>query len=58
MLIDAPDRLLDHPRQGELLDRFGSREIRHLHIGDYEMRYEIDEDIISIIRIWHHREDR
>ena len=58
MLIDAPDRLLDHPRLGALLDRYGSREIRHLHIGGYDMRYELDGEVISIIRIWHSREDR
>lgn len=58
MLIDAPDKLLDHPRLGERLDRYGGREIRHLHVGDYDMRYAFDGEVISIIRIWHDREDR
>jgi len=58
MLIDAPDRLLDHPRLGERAPRYLDREVRRLLVGDYVMHYEITQETISIIRVWHMREDR
>lgn len=57
-LLDAPLKLLDHPRLGERLHSHGDREIRHLRVGDYELRYEIDGELILIVRVWHSREDR
>ena len=54
----AAERLLNHPRIGEKLDEFIPREVRHIFIGDYEMRYEVSESTIYILRLWHTREDR
>jgi plasmid stabilization system protein ParE len=47
-----------HPRIGEKLDQYEPREVRRLLIGAYEMRYEIREDAIIILRVWHTREER
>ena len=44
-LSRAPDRLLDYPRIGEKLDA-------------YELRYEIADATIFILRLWHCREER
>lgn len=57
-LIAAPKRLQEFPRIGEQLDEFKPREVRRILVGDYEMRYEIREADIYILRIWHTREDR
>jgi len=57
-LSAAPDRLLDKARIGEKLDEFDPREVRRIIVGQYEMRYEIQESIIVVLRIWHTREDR
>jgi plasmid stabilization system protein ParE len=54
----APNRLLDQERIGEKLEEFDPREVRRIIIGRYEMRYEIQESIIIVLRIWHTREDR
>ena len=57
-LTAAPSRLLDHPRLWTTLDEFQPREVRRLLIGDYEMRYEIQNQSIYILRFWHSREER
>ena len=57
-LSAAPDRLLDQARIGEKLDEFDPREVRRIVVGRYEMRYEIQESNIIVLRIWHTREDR
>jgi plasmid stabilization system protein ParE len=57
-LTAAPRRLLEQPRIGERLDEFKPREIRRILVGKYEMRYEIRESVIYILRLWHTREDR
>jgi plasmid stabilization system protein ParE len=57
-LTAAPTRLLDHPRLGEKLEEFEPREVRRLLVGHYEMRYEISESTIYVLRLWHTREDR
>lgn len=57
-LSSAPDRLLEQTRIGEKLDEFDPREVRRIIVGRYEMRYEIQEAIIIVLRIWHTREDR
>ena len=54
----APNRLLDQERIGEKLEEFDPREVRRIIIGRYEMRYEIQESLIIVLRIWHTREDR
>ncbi|MEW6363636.1 MAG: type II toxin-antitoxin system RelE/ParE family toxin [Acidobacteriota bacterium] len=58
VLAAAPKRLLEHPRMGERLEEFEPREVRRILVGHYEMRYEIQESTIYILRIWHTRENR
>jgi plasmid stabilization system protein ParE len=57
-LTAAPTRLLEHPRIGEKLEEFEPREIRRILVGHYEMRYEIHETTIYVLRLWHTREER
>jgi plasmid stabilization system protein ParE len=57
-LTAAPARLKEHPHIGEKLDEFEPREVRRILVGHYEMRYEIQETKIYVLRIWHTREDR
>jgi plasmid stabilization system protein ParE len=57
-LTAAPARLIEHPRIGERLEEFEPREVRRLLVGNYEMRYEIQESTIYVLRLWHTREDR
>jgi plasmid stabilization system protein ParE len=54
----AARQLREHPRNGEQLEEFAPREVRRLIVGQYEMRYEIAEDEIFILRIWHGNEER
>ncbi|MDF2397801.1 type II toxin-antitoxin system RelE/ParE family toxin [Pseudomonas sp. 3MA1] len=57
-LVRAPDALLSNPRLGEQLEEFKPRDVRRLLVGHYEVRYEIQGMALSILRIWHVREDR
>ncbi len=57
-LTAAPTNLLTNPRIGEKLDEFEPREVRRILVGHYEMRYEIQESTIFLLRIWHTREER
>jgi plasmid stabilization system protein ParE len=57
-LAAAPASLLVNPRIGEKLEEFEPREVRRILVGKYEMRYEIQESMIYILRLWHTREDR
>lgn len=58
MLTTAPKTLLMNPRIGEQLHEFESREVRRMIVSQYEMRYEIQESTIYILRLWHTREHR
>lgn len=57
-LVNASLRLLEQPRLGERLSEFESREIRRILVGQYEIRYEIHQAEVYILRIWHTREQR
>ena len=57
-LTAAPAKLLAQPRIGEKLEEFEPREVRRILVGRYEMRYEIQQSTIYILRLWHTREDR
>ena len=57
-LTAAPTSLLANPRIGERLEEFESREVRRILVGHYEVRYEIQGSIISVLRLWHMREER
>jgi plasmid stabilization system protein ParE len=57
-LTAVASRLLDQPRIGEKLEQFEPREVRRVLVGKYEMRYEIRQSSIFILRVWHTREKR
>ncbi|MFK0573137.1 type II toxin-antitoxin system RelE/ParE family toxin [Endozoicomonas sp.] len=57
-LTTCPASLRSNPRIGERLEAFEPREVRKILIGQYEMRYEIQNSIIYILRLWHTRENR
>ena len=57
-LAAAPHRLLDHPRLGERLDEFAPGEVRRIIVGPYELRYEVREGTIYVVRLWHTKEKR
>lgn len=57
-LTKAPTVLLANPRIGEQLFQFEPREVRRILVKEYEIRYEIQNSIIYVLRLWHTREDR
>ncbi len=57
-LTNTSTRLLEQPYIGEKLEEFEPREVRRILIGRYEMRYEIQDSTIYVLRLWHTREDR
>ena len=57
-LVKAPDTLMTNPRIGEQLFQFAPSEVRRILVGNYEMRYEIADDTIYIMRLWYTRERR
>jgi plasmid stabilization system protein ParE len=57
-LTNAPEKLLFQPRIGERLEEFDPREVRRILVGHYEMRYEIQNSTIYVLRLWHTREER
>ena len=57
-LTQAPTILLTNPRIGEQLFQFEPREVRRILVGQYEIRYEILNQMIYVLRLWHTREDR
>jgi plasmid stabilization system protein ParE len=54
----AARQLREHPRSGELLEEFAPREVRRWVVGTHEMPYEISEQSIFILRLWHGHQDR
>ncbi|MDR2092840.1 MAG: type II toxin-antitoxin system RelE/ParE family toxin [Azoarcus sp.] len=58
MLAKAPAILSDNPRIGEQLPQFEPREVRRILVGKYEIRYEIRDSVIYVLRLWHTWEDR
>lgn len=57
-LLVAPLRLLDYPRAGERIERTGDIELRRIYVENYEMQYEVLQEVIRIARIFHMREER
>lgn len=57
-LSAAPKALLANPRIGERLEEFAPRDVRRLLVGRYEIRYEIRDSTLYVLRLWHTREDR
>ena len=58
VITAAVDRLQDNPRLGLRLEEFNPDEVRRIIVGQYEIRYAIDEDTIYIVRLWSTREER
>ena len=58
MLTTTPIKLLTNPRIGERIEEFNPREVRRILVGQYEMRYEIQQSTIYLLRLWHTREER
>ena len=57
-LVAAAEHLPQHPRIGRRLEQFRGREVRRTLVGEYELRYEIRDEAIIILRLWHTRERR
>jgi plasmid stabilization system protein ParE len=57
-LVAGPDILMHQPRIGTPLTEFSPRDVRYLLVGGYEVRYEIMQNSIWVLRLWHTREDR
>jgi plasmid stabilization system protein ParE len=58
LLRASVDGLRRFPRLGPPLAGFPGREVRRLFIACYEIRYEIRDNVIFILNLWHQREDR
>ncbi|MGK0265932.1 MAG: plasmid stabilization system protein ParE [Maricaulis sp.] len=57
-IVRSEARLRALPRIGTRLDGFDGRDVRRLVIGWYQLRYELAEDRIIILRVLHSREVR
>jgi plasmid stabilization system protein ParE len=57
-LTAATAGLVANPRIGEKLNEFEPGEVRRILVGHYEMRYEIVDSTIFVLRLWHTREER
>ncbi|MEQ1518289.1 MAG: type II toxin-antitoxin system RelE/ParE family toxin [Usitatibacteraceae bacterium] len=57
-LVAAAEQLLTYPQLGERLAEFAPHDVRRLIVGDYEVRYELTDTTITVLRLWHGREDR
>lgn len=57
-LTAAPITLQSNLRIGERLDEFEARDVRRIFVGQYELRYEIANATVYILRMWHTRENR
>ena len=57
-LVAGAKRIPTHPRLGLRLSEFDPRDVRRVLVGDYELRYELTESDVFILRIFHTREDR
>lgn len=57
-LVAGAEQLLFYPQLGVALEEFAPRDVRRVIVGDYELRYEVTENLIYILRLWHAREDR
>lgn len=51
-------QLAAHPRIGERVPGFEPREVRRLSAGNYELRYELNAESATILRVFHTREGR
>ena len=57
-LAKGAGALRDNPRIGFRLAELEPRDVRRVILGQYELRYELGEDIVYVLRLWRTREDR
>ncbi|MFH8135402.1 type II toxin-antitoxin system RelE/ParE family toxin [Pantoea osteomyelitidis] len=57
-LVASPQRLMKNPRLGERLEEFEPQEIRRILVGRYEIRYELRNNTLYVLRLWHTREEQ
>lgn len=57
-LVAGVKQVPAHPRLGVRLPQFAPREVRRVLVGDYEIRYELTETDVYVLRIFHTCEDR
>jgi len=57
-LVASAKRIPAHPRLGMQMPEFTPREVRKVLVADYEIRYELTDTEVFILRIFHAREDR
>lgn len=57
-MAEGAERLAQFPRLGEHVEAIEAAEIRSFVIGDYEMYYEILDEEVVILRVFHTREER
>lgn len=57
-LVAGAKRIPRHPRLGMHLPEFDPLEVRRVLVGDYEIRYQVTEPDIIVLRVFHTREDR
>lgn len=50
-LATAPTQLLVNPRIGECLDEFAPRVVRRILVGQYEIRYAIQDSTVFVLRL-------
>ncbi len=51
-------RIPHRPRLGERIPGLGDREVRRVLVQNYEVRYEVAGTDLTVLRIFHTREDR
>lgn len=57
-LIEGVEKIQGFPELGMKLTGFQDRDVRRLIIRNYEIRYELTNKTIYILRLWHFRENR
>jgi plasmid stabilization system protein ParE len=57
-LTEAPRILQTNPHTCEQLFQFEPRAVRRILVSQYEMRYEVADGIVYVLRLWRTREDR
>lgn len=57
-LVAGAKRIPAHPRLGVRMPEFDPREVRKVLVGDYEIRHEVTDIDVFVLRIFHTREDR
>uniref|UniRef100_Q3AT17 Plasmid stabilization system n=1 Tax=Chlorobium chlorochromatii (strain CaD3) TaxID=340177 RepID=Q3AT17_CHLCH len=57
-LVSRIEQLCAFPEMGKQIPQFPTPSIRDFIFGNYIVRYAIHSDAITILKIWHHYENR